>query len=149
MAGVAGSTGVRMMVRTGFWSCGLPSGWRAGSRNLAPPERLDDAHRTTTLWAWFSHCQWDDLGTGRVFLRGRLCAEQLADPLDVGFALRGSEEAVVADAMEPIRENVDQVSADELICRKPHDLHPISPLYPIVFPAECHGARIGADEAAV
>uniref|UniRef100_A0AAN0M737 Uncharacterized protein n=1 Tax=Yoonia rhodophyticola TaxID=3137370 RepID=A0AAN0M737_9RHOB len=31
----------------------------------------------------------------------------------------------MADAVEAFRQDVDQVSADELICRKPHDLHPI------------------------
>ena len=54
-----------------------------------------------------------------------------------------------SDAVEAIGQDVDQVSADELICCKSHDLHPIPALDPVVFPAERHGARIGANEAAV
>jgi len=55
----------------------------------------------------------------------------------------------VADAVEAGRQDMDQEAADELRRVEAHNLHPVTTLDPIVFPAEGHGDAIGADQAVV
>ena len=59
------------------------------------------------------------------------------------------QKACVADAVEAGWQDVDQEAADKLIRGKVHDLHSVPALDPIVFPAESHGARSGADQTGV
>src|SRR5436190_14037316 len=70
-------------------------------------------------------------------LRNR-CIEQLARPRDVRGAGAVGEEAVVADAMEPGRQQVDEETADELVDRERHHLCPLTALGSIVLPFEGH-----------
>src|ERR1700690_3597766 len=57
---------------------------------------------------------------------GTIClgclAEQLAAALERGTAPTVSEQAEVADADQPLGQDVKQKSAQELICRNSHDL---------------------------
>jgi len=62
---------------------------------------------------------------------------------------RAGRQAVVADAVETVEEDMNRKAADELACIKTHDLHAIPGFDPIVLTAECPGIRIGADEATV
>ena len=55
----------------------------------------------------------------------------------------------MADAVDPIRENMHEEAPDELEGRQTHDLHTVPTLDPVVFPAECHGISISTDEAMV
>lgn len=59
------------------------------------------------------------------------------------------EKAGVADAVESVRQGVDQKAADELLGRQPHELLAIAVLRPIIFPPERDGLGVGADQAAV
>ena len=76
-------------------------GWCAGSGFLAPPEDLDDAHRPAAI------------GHGSRSVSGMISAvarlpvwpvraEQGADLCDVGLAACAGQQAVVADAVEPV-----------------------------------------------
>lgn len=77
------------------------------------------------------------------------CPDQGADLCDIGLALSGSQQAVVADAMKAVGQDMHQEPADELVRVESHDLHTIAAPDPIVFPSERHGVGIGADEALV
>jgi hypothetical protein len=84
------------------------------SRRAARLERLDDAHATTATWAGMDRlvCR---LGTsGRLtllrrprWLWERRLGDQLASPGDrVGLGTAAGEQAVVPDAMEPLRQSM-------------------------------------------
>ena len=81
--------------------------WRCTAR-----EDLDDDHATAA--AWTRRLAGIDSGTGR--LTFRLCiSEQLTGACDVVGAGAAGEQAVVADAVEAVRQNVDQEFADDLL----------------------------------
>ena len=74
-------------------------------------EDLDDDHATAA--AWTSRLAGIDGGTGRLAVR--FCNnEQLTGACDVIGAGATGEQAVVTDAVEALRQDVDQESADEL-----------------------------------
>ena len=95
-------------------SCGGLSGWGTGLRFLATSEGLDDAHLAATVGAWLAQCERNDIGGRRVILFWGLRAEQLANLCDIGLSPGTSEQAVVSDTVEPVREHMDQKAADEL-----------------------------------
>jgi hypothetical protein len=84
----------------------------------------------------------------RPVLRNRR-VEQLAHPPDVLDAGSVGEEAVVADAMEPARQDVDQEAADELVGSQCHDLLALATLGAIVLPLEGDAVAIERDQAGV
>ena len=134
---------------TGISSCGLLYWWGAASRFLTTAEGLNDAHRAAAVGAWFSECERDDLVRWWIAgLRG-FRPEQGADLREIGLARGAGEQTVVADAMEAIRENVDQEAADELARSQLHDGLAVVGLDPIVLPAESDGLGIGTDQTAV
>ena len=55
----------------------------------------------------------------------------------------------MANAMEAEGQNMDQETANELVRRQGHDLHPIPTLDAIVFPFESDRSGVGTDQAAV
>ena len=55
----------------------------------------------------------------------------------------------MADAVEAIRDNVDQEASDRLGGRKVHDGTSVARFDPVVFPLERYGVGIGTDQAAV
>jgi hypothetical protein len=61
------------------------------------------------------------LGLGRIF-RGGSHAEELAAMLQLFFAIAIAQEAVIANAMESVGENVEQESPNELLGGEGHDL---------------------------
>jgi hypothetical protein len=61
--------------------------------------------------------------------------EKLAAALEVGLALTVGEQAVVADAVEPVRQNVEKEAADELVGRQGHHLFAGSALAAVILPA--------------
>src|SRR5229473_4867524 len=85
-----------------------------------------------------------DLFGGR-FLRWRV--EQLATERKLGGALAVREEAVVADAMEAVRQGVQQEAPDELIGGKRHELG--LAVMAIILPAEGDLGIGQADQAGV
>ncbi len=78
---------------------------------------------------------------------GNRHAEQVATTGELLCALAIAEEAVVADAMEALGEDMQQEAADKLVGRDGHDL--LATAVPIVLPAETNGAIIDVDEAIV
>ena len=55
----------------------------------------------------------------------------------------------MTDAMETIRQDVDQETPDKLICGQSHDGSPIPTFDPVIFPLQRDGVGVGADQAAV
>ncbi len=55
----------------------------------------------------------------------------------------------MADAMEAIREDMDEKAADELIGIKVHDLSLVALFDAVVIPAERHCAGVSADQSAI
>jgi hypothetical protein len=62
--------------------------------------------------------------------------QKFAGAGELGFACRGGEQAVVADAMEPTRQDVKQEAADELVGCKRHDVLPLPAVAPVILVAE-------------
>src|SRR5271170_1913566 len=126
------------------------------SRGVVPERRAkrrrrwQDAepdHGTATARAAIGPVRGDgilDLFGGRS-LRWRV--EQPATERELGGALAVGEEAVVADAMEAIRQGVQQKAPDELIGRKRHDLR--LAVMAIILPAEGDLGIGQADQAGV
>ena len=111
---------------TGGVSCSLLPWWRARHWFLASPEDLDDAHGTAAARARFTQSECGGLR----FLCGRLLrdlhAEQRTYFGEVGLAGTAGQQTIMADAMETVRENVDEETADELGCGQAHSLLPIT-----------------------
>ena len=55
----------------------------------------------------------------------------------------------MTDAVEPVRQHMDEKAADELRCGKAHDASAVTVFDAIIFPLERDGVGIGADQAAV
>ena len=73
--------------------------------------------------------------------------QQLPDAREPGPAAAIGEETIVADAVEAVGQAVQKEAADELVRTERHQLGRVA--MPIVAPAEGHGRRIGADQAAI
>jgi hypothetical protein len=106
-------------------------GWRAW---LAPsPEGRNDGHAATAartgrkpiegLW-WLDRLWW------------RCHGKQFAGTRDIGLAGGTSEQAVVADAVEAVRQDMEQKAGDELMRRERHDALPLRTIAAVVFVAE-------------
>ena len=85
---------------------------------------------------------------GFVFGRRR-DAQQFASECEAGLAGRASEQAIMADAVEPTRQDMEQEAADELVGGKRHDALAISTVATIVLVAEGNSGFVGGDKAAV
>lgn len=79
----------------------------------------------------------------------RFGPEQLPDPRDIGGTIAVSEEAVVADAVLALWQNVDQEPADELICVQRHGGVATCALKTVVFDSEGDAARIATDQSTI
>ena len=104
--------------------------WRARpSRAL---EDLGDDHSTTAAGAWQ---RW--IRQRSVFDR-RWCghSEQLPGTRDIDLAASAGEEAVVTDAMEALRKNVEQEAADEFVRAQCHGALAIEAIAAIILVAE-------------
>ena len=75
--------------------------------------------------------------------------EQMARSGDVVGARATGEEAIVADAVEATRQDVDQETADELAGGECHDLLTITTFGAIVLPSEGDTGVVAGDQPAV
>ena len=75
------------------------------------------------------------IGVGGVALRLRHVKE-LACSGDVLGTAGAGKQAVMADAVEAARQNVDQEPANELVGGERHQLEPLAAFDPVVFPLE-------------
>jgi hypothetical protein len=106
-------------ITKGFSRLGLADA--AARPGLSPAgEGLDDDDVPTAAWT-------RRINIERLFRQlviGRRCdGEQFAGTREAGFARGSGEQAVVTDAMEPAREQVEQEAADELGGGKCHEAH--------------------------
>src|SRR5712691_2364963 len=85
-------------------------------------------------------------GLGRAFL-WRSHAEKLAATLQLLLAVSIAEEPVVANAMEPTRENVEQKSPDELVRREGHGFLLI--VVAVVSPVKFHVAAFDVHQPVI
>ena len=63
-------------------------------------------------------------------------AQELAKPSDVGGLIAVGKQAIVADAVKALGEDVHEETADELMGVERHRLPAIGSIEPIVLPAE-------------
>src|ERR1700730_4014892 len=119
---------------------------------LASQELLDDAHtaaaaRAGMLWRlWLFGRGVDGLdGIDRNERR----RDQLADARDVAGAGLAGEEAVVADAVEALRQDVHQEAADELEGIERHLLVPLGAFEAVILPLEGDAPVVEGDQAAI
>ncbi len=119
---------------------------------LPSQEGLDDAHAAAAAWAgmlWrfrlFGLC----VGSLDGIDRDEWNSEQLAYPRDVLGAGWAGQQAVVTDAMEALRQHMDQEAADELVGTECH--HPVSlgTIEAVVLPLECDAVVVERDQAVV
>lgn len=75
--------------------------------------------------------------------------EQVPDPGDICRSVAVSEEAVMANAVLALGQNMDQDPADELIDRQCHGGVPTWATDAVVLDAECDAALVHTDQAAV
>ena len=108
-------------------------GGRRRCAGLAPAfEDFDDEHASAAAWAWRAGIlRFDRLGSGH----GRGSTEQLAGVFEVSLAGGASKQAVMADAVEALRENVEQEAADELVSGQRHQLLPVGDIVAIILVA--------------
>ncbi len=104
-----GNNGVR-----GVSSCCQLPWWRPQLWSLAAAEDLDDPHWSAAAGAWLAQGERDGFGTGLLFWLRRFGTEQTPGSGDVFLAARVGEQAVVADAVEPVRQDMEQEAANEL-----------------------------------
>src|SRR6476659_8494150 len=108
-------------------------------------EDLDDDHATAAAWtSWFAGIGG---GGGPAF---RFCnGEQFTRMYDVVGASAFGEQAVVADAVEALRQHVDEEAANELVGGERHALVSITALDAVVLPLEGDALLVEGDQAAV
>jgi len=99
-------------------------------------EDLDDDHATAAAWARAREGRLVAImmiGIGSLAL-GLLATEQLAGAIDVVGAGGLGEQAVVADAVQALRQHVDEEAANELVGGERHALVSIAALDAVVLP---------------
>jgi hypothetical protein len=136
----AGGAGSRR-ISPGWWSAVR---WCAG---LTPAlERLDDDHVSTAAWA-------RQTGIERLFrhvvIERWRDRQQFACTCEAGLARRTGEQAVVANAVEPARQDVKQEAADELVDAERHDLLAVRAVAAIVLVAEGDAGLVEGEQPAV
>ena len=117
---LAGAGVARPCVQTGHagsWGV-LPVRRPCGRRSARLPpalERLDDDHASAAARAWRA----DVVRFFRVVVIGRRGdVQQFAGEREAGLAGGAGEQAIVADAVEAARQDVEQEAADELVGRR-------------------------------
>ena len=115
-------------------------------------EDLDDDHASAAAW---TRVREDGrfgaiiiIGIGSLAL-GLLATEQLAGACDVVGAGDLGEQAVVADAVEALGQDVDEEAANELVCCECHHLVAIGAFDPIVLIFEADIVFVERDQPAV
>ena len=112
------------------------------SARLPPAfERLDDDHASAAAGAWRAEVVRFVRG---VVIGRRGDVQQFAGEREAGLAGGAGEQAVMPDAMEAARQDMEQEAADELVGRERHDLLPVGAVAAIVLVAEGDAALVEA-----
>ena len=109
-------------------------------------EGLDDDHASAAAGAWRTCIGglFREIGLGR---RGD--GQKHADAVEAGFAARGGKQAIMPDAVEAARQEVNQEAADELVGRQRHDLLALGAVAAIVLVTERHAVLVKGDKPPV
>ena len=86
---------------------------------------------------------------GRALGRGLGRGEQLSDALDVAGSNHSGEEAVVADAVEAVGQDVEEKAANELGGVERHGPEPVAAFDLVVLPFESHARLVEPDEPGI
>src|SRR5215470_2701028 len=116
------------------------------ARHRAAREGLDDDHAATAVWAGMRLGAIEDIGRFGLRLWDD---KQLSRPRDVLAPLAAGEQAVVADAVEAVWQDVDEEATDELVGIECHRLVSIAAFDPVVLPPEGDAIPVACDQAAV
>lgn len=109
-------------------------------------EHLDDDHASAATWAWGADLDWL---VGSVVDKRRGSVQELAGAGDARLSGTAGEQAVMPDAVEPPRENVEQEASNELVGGKRHDLLPIGTVAAVVLVTEGDAGLFERDQATV
>ena len=109
-------------------------------------EGFDDDHAAAAAWAGMRVVVIDDMD--RLGL-GLWDGEQLAGSRDVVGAGGFGQQAVMADAMEALWQDVDEEAADELVGCERHALVAVAAFDPVILPPEGDAGVIECDQPAV
>jgi hypothetical protein len=117
----------------------------------AARESLDDDHAAAAARAWTrQHAGLFERGFGRLGLFwGRRQGEQLARVRNVSGSVAVGEQPIVSDAMEALRQHVDQEAPDELVGRQRHYLVAGGPLDALVLVLEGDAVLVGGHQPAI
>src|SRR5499427_5201165 len=130
-----------------------PSAGGRAARCGAAGKDLDNDHAAAAARAWRTmisrgvrigdvvHCRWINLR--------HWSSHQLPGVRNVGLAAGARQQSVVADAMKPLWQNVEQKALDELVGAERHCAVPRLPAAAVILVAEGHAARIESEEATV
>src|SRR3979490_107152 len=121
--------------------------WRRAACENLDSDHASTAARTGMRGGW-RLVGIDGIRIGIVVL-GYGHGEQLAGTCDVVGAGRSGEQAVVADAMEALGEDVDQEAADELIGGERHPLVSRAAVGAVVLVPEGDAVLAASDQPAV
>src|SRR5215218_9383227 len=128
----------------------VPSGWGRPVRRcagLAPArERLDNDHAPAAARAWRTRV---DRFLRRVVVGRQRDGQQVAGEREARLARGPGEQAVVADAVEAARQDVEQEAADELVGGKGHDLLPVGSVTAVILVAEGDAGLVEGEQAPV
>src|SRR6202795_2616788 len=121
--------------------CRRPIAWLA-----AGLEGLDDEHAAATAGTRLNEClRRRRINFDRRFGRRRCQSQEFARSHDRFGAVRAGEQAVVADAMEALGQQVDEEPADELADVERHRRVPAGALDPVVLDLERDAALVDCD----
>jgi hypothetical protein len=82
--------------------------------------------------------------------RSERCIEKRAAEIELLGAMAVGEQAIVANAMEAVRQDVKQEAADEFAGAEPHDLEFVAAIVAaVVLPSEADVIGVKLDQAAV
>src|SRR5215469_6165228 len=130
-----------------------PSAGGRAARCAAAGKDLDNDHATAAARArraMIGHdlriggvacCRWLDLR--------HWGGHQLLGARDIGLAAGAGQQPVVADAMKPLWQNVEQKAPDELVGAERHCAVPRRPIAAVILVAEGHTALVESNETAV
>src|SRR5215467_10940706 len=130
-----------------------PSAGGRTARCGAAGKDLDNDHAAAAARAWRTmigggvrigdvvHCRRINLRHWSIY--------QLPGARDVGLAAGAGQQPVVADAMKPLWQNVEQKAPDELVGAERHCAVPRRPIAAVILVAEGHTALVESNETAV
>jgi len=96
-----------------------------------------------TWWTWI-----DRFFAVGVFWHGR-DVEQLAGEIEAGLAGGAGKQAIMPDAMEAAREDMEQEAADKLVGWECHDALAVGPVAAIILVAKSNAGTVKGQETPV